>query len=180
MIMKKAILWIAALLLAIGGAAAPGPAQSKLGVVNSQEVLEKSAEGKRVIARLEDTGKQNQSALVKLDEEIRALQTKLSTQNMTLTQEAAALISAELERKTTERKRKGEDFYAGFNALRDHLFGKLQEELLAVIAQIGKEKGFDLIFDLIKSGAGYWNPQIDLTAEVIKRYDASKAAAKQP
>ena len=58
------------------------------------------------------------------------------------------------------------------------MFAKLQEELLGVVAQIGKEKGFNLIFDLGKSGAAYWNPAIDITAEVIKRYDASKAALK--
>jgi Skp family chaperone for outer membrane proteins len=32
-----------------------------------------------------------------------------------------------------------------------------------------------MVFDLARSGAVYWNPANDVTAEVIKRYDASKA-----
>jgi hypothetical protein len=34
-----------------------------------------------------------------------------------------------------------------------------------------------MIFDLAKSGAVYFNPVVDITEEVIKKYDASKAAA---
>jgi outer membrane protein len=168
----------AGILLLLAGTALPGFSQAKLGVINSQEVLEKSTEGKKIVARLQESDRQNQTTMAKLDEEIRGLQSKLSTQSLTLSQEASLQLSADLEKKTTERKRKAEDAYAAFTALRDRLFAKLQEELLGIVAQIGKEKGFDLIFDLGKSGAAYWNPLIDLSAEVIKRYDASKAAMK--
>jgi outer membrane protein len=154
-------------------------AQAKIGYVNSQEVLEKSAEGKRILARLEDAGKQGQAGIAKLDEEIRASQTKLNTQRITMTDDAIMQLSADLERKNTERKRKAEDAYAAMAELRDRLFKKLQDELIAVVEQVGKEKGYDLIFDLFKSGAVYSNPMLDLTAEVIKRYDASKATGKE-
>jgi hypothetical protein len=54
------------------------------------------------------------------------------------------------------------------------LFSKVQSELIAIVEALGKERGFDMIIDLGKSGAIYWTPATDLTAEVIKRYDASK------
>jgi outer membrane protein len=168
----------AGILFLLAGTALPVFSQTKLGIVNSQEVLEKSTEGKRIVARLQESDRQNQTTMARLDEEIRGLQSKLSTQSLTLSQEASLQLSSDLEKKTTERKRKAEDAYAAFTALRDRLFAKLQEELLNIVAQIGKEKGFDLILDLGKSGAAYWSPAIDLTAEVIKRYDASKAAVK--
>ena len=50
--------------------------QIKVGVVNSQEVLEKSAEGKRVMAQIQEKDKKNQDSLAKLDEEIRGLETR--------------------------------------------------------------------------------------------------------
>jgi len=164
--------------LLILAAAAAGYGQIKLGYLNSQEVLEKSVEGKKILARLQEADRQNQAAIVKLDEEIRTLQTKLSTQRITLSEEAAAKNAADLDRRTTERKRKAEDAYADMNELRDRLFKTLQEELIAVVTQIGKEKGYDFIFDLGKSGAVYWNAALDITAEVIRRYDASKPPAK--
>jgi outer membrane protein len=150
----------------------------KVGVINSQEVLEKSAEGKKVLARLQERDKQNQAAITKLDDEIRGLQTKLNTQRLTLTDEAAMQLQSDLDKKNTDRKRMAEDAYTGMQELTGRLFKRVQDELIPIVEAIGKEKGLDVIFDLAKSGAVYWNPAIDLTAEVIKRYDASKAGQK--
>jgi len=150
----------------------------KIGVVNSQEVLEKSLEGKRVLKQLEEKSKKNQDELARLDEEIRKKETKLNTQRLTLTQEALMNLSSDIEKKKTERKRLSEDQYRDFQTFSGRLFTGIQNELLPVIEQIGKEKNFDIILDLGRSGAIYFNPAIDITPEVIKRYDASKATKK--
>ncbi len=149
---------------------------SKIGVINSQEVLERSVEGKRVIARLTEKDKQNQATLTKLDDEIRQLETRLNTQRLTLSEEALYNMNADLQKKQTDRKRVAEDAVRDFQDLQVKLFNKIQSELIPIIEALGKEKGIDLIFDLAKSGAVYFNPAIDLTEEVIKRYDASKAS----
>lgn len=148
----------------------------KYGVINSQMVLERSAEGKRVIAQLQDKDKKGQADLTRLDNEIKALETKLSTQRLTLTEEAALQINSDLERKRTDQKRLSEDAVREIQELQYRLFNKVQGELIPIIEGLGKEKGMDIIFDLTKSGAVYVNPVIDLTEEVIRRYDASKAA----
>ncbi|MBM3284906.1 MAG: OmpH family outer membrane protein [Candidatus Aminicenantes bacterium] len=178
--MKKSSLKILMFLLLFAPAVSLSLAQEspKIGVINSQEVLEKSAEGKKVIARLQERDKANQAALTKLDDEIRQLETRLSTQRLTLSDEALFQMNSDLERKRTERKRLAEDSYRDWQELQLKLFNRVQNELIPIIEQLGKEKGVDLIFDLAKSGAVYFNPVIDLTDEVIKRYDASKAAAK--
>lgn len=149
---------------------------TKIGVVNAQEVLEKSTEGKRVIAQLEDKNMKNQNDIAKLDDEIRNLQTKLNTQRLTLTQEAMMNLNSDIERKQTQRKRFAEDSIREMNELSARLFQKIQNELIPIIQQIGKDMNLDVIFDLSQSGTLYFNPTINLTEEVIKRYDASKAA----
>jgi len=149
---------------------------TKIGVVNANEVLEKSAEGKRIIVQLEDKNKKNQNDIAKLDDEIRNLQTKLNTQRLTLTQEAMMNLNSDIERKQTQRKRFAEDSNREMNELSARLFQKIQNELIPIIQQIGKDMNLDVIFDLSQSGTLYFNPTIDLTEEVIKRYDASKAA----
>jgi outer membrane protein len=148
----------------------------KIGVINSQVVLEKSAEGKRVITQLQEKDKKSQSDLAKLDNEIKQLETKLNTQRLTLTDEAAMQINSDVERKKTDQKRLSEDALREIQELQFRLFNKVQGELIPIIEGLGKEKGMDVIFDLAKSGAVYFNPVIDLTDEVIRRYDASKAA----
>lgn len=148
----------------------------KVGVINSQEVLEKSAEGKRVIARLQEKDKSNQATLTKLDEDIRQLETRINTQRLTLSEEALYNMTADLQRKQTDRKRVAEDATRDFQDLQMKLFNRIQSELIPIIEAMGKEKGIDLVFDLARSGAVYFNPTVDLTEEVIRRYDASKAS----
>ncbi len=150
----------------------------KVGVVNPAEVLEKSVEGKNVIARLQENDKANQTKLTNLDDAIRQLETKFNTQRLTLTQEALMQLSSDLEKKRTERKRFAEDSYREWNDLQNRLFARVQNELIPIIEQLGKEMNLEVIFDLTKSGIIYANPTIDMTAEVIKRYDASKAPKK--
>ena len=177
--MKKAPALAALLLLLLAAAASLTFAQqagSKIGVINSQLVLERSAEGKRVIARLQEKDKSNQAAVDKLDQEINALQTRLNTGRLTLTEEQLYNMNADLNKKQTDRKRIAEDASRDFQDLQVKLFNKVQSELIPIIDQLGKEKGIEVIFDLAKSGAVYFNPAIDVTEEVIKRYDASKAA----
>lgn len=172
-IQKGLILTIfVALLVSVGFA----QQEFKIGVVNSQDVLEKSAEGKKVMAQLQSRDSKAQADIAKLDEDIRTLETRLNTQRLTLTQEALMNMQADLDRKRTERKRFIEDQGSDLNALQISLFGRIQNELLPIIEQIGVEKNLDLIFDLQRSGAIYFNPAIDLTNEVILKYDASKAS----
>jgi outer membrane protein len=148
----------------------------KFGVVNSQDVLERSAEGKRVMSQIQEKDKQNNAQLNALDDEIRNLETRINTQRLTLTNEAMMQLSSDLERKRTERKRLAEDSLREMQEFTGKLFQRIQNELLPIIEQLGKDKNLDIIFDLARSGAIYFNPMIDLTQEVITRYDASKAS----
>ncbi len=151
---------------------------SRVGIVNPMQVMEKSVEGKSILARLEKNSKENQDKLVKMDNQIRDLETRINTQRLTLTQESLMNMSSDLERMRTDRKRFAEDTYREFTQLRDRLFNKVKTELIPIIEQIGKERNMVAIFDLTNSGVIYFTPTIDLTKEIIKKYDASKASKK--
>jgi outer membrane protein len=153
---------------------AQGPA--KIGVVNSQEVLQKSAEGKKVMSQLESKGNENQDRLGKLDEEIRKLENKVNTQRLTLTQEALMNLNSDIDRKKTERNRFVEDARREMAELQGRMFRRIQDELLPIIQKIGEDSNIDVIFDLGNSGIIHFSSVIDLTDEVIKQYDASKAS----
>ena len=48
---------------------------------------------------------------------------------------------------------------------------------MPIIAQIGKEKGYVLIFRKFESGLIYAADEVDITSEIIKRIDAANAGA---
>jgi outer membrane protein len=94
---------------------------------------------------------------------------------MTLNEEAIAQMTTDLDKKQTDRKRLAEDAYSYMDELQKRLFKKVTDELAPLIEQIGKEKGLDIILELQRAGVAWFSPTIDLTADVIKRYDAVKS-----
>ncbi len=165
-----------ALVALVSAGALAAQEAAKLGLVNSQEILDKSMEGKRAFAQLEEADKKYQAEITRLDDQIKQLQNRLTTQRLTLAAAAAAGIQAEVQKKQTDRQRTVEDAARAMQELQFKVLGKIRGELVAVIEQLRKDKGLDLVFDLAKSGAAFASPALDLTAEVIRRYDASKAA----
>ncbi|NPV84264.1 MAG: OmpH family outer membrane protein [Candidatus Aminicenantes bacterium] len=171
------VLLLAVMLIA-GSHLAQAQQALKVGVINSQEILEKSAEGKKAIAQLEEKNRKTQQDLAKLDDQIRQLESRLSTQQLTMTQEAILSLSVDLDRKRTERQRMAEDAQKDMQELTQRLYMRIQSEVMPIINKLWQEKGLDLILDLRESGVLFFSPAVDLTQEVIKRYDASKAPAK--
>jgi outer membrane protein len=160
----------------LAGLALAQEGAGKIGMLNSQEVLEKSVEGKKAIAKLQAADKRLSDQITTLDDQIKQLQGRLSAQRLTLTVEAAAGIQADIQKKQTDRQRAVEDASRSMQELQGQTLSQVQADLIPIIEQVRKDKGLDLIFDLTKSGAVFYNPALDLTAEVIRRYDAIKAA----
>ena len=176
--MRHRLRLIALIAVAAAGLAGLAAAQTagKLGVINSQEILERSAEGKRVQAELQAAEKKHIDDLARLDDQIKQLQNRLSTQRLTLTVEAAAGLQADIQRKQTERQRAAEDAARAMRELQGRTMERIQNELIPLIEQARKDLGLELMFDLAKPGVVYFDPALDVTAEIIKRYDAMKAA----
>jgi len=148
---------------------------SKVGVINSQKVFQTSEEGKKAVSQLKQKEESIKQELGKIDERIQNLQTKLNTQRLTLTDEAVMQITSDLERASTERKRNEEDSAKEYQMLVQRLWQKVRIEVVPIIEQYAKEKGFDIVLDLSAGGITYFNQTIDVTDAVIQRYNESKS-----
>ena len=150
----------------------------KIGLVNSQKAFETSDAGKKVVSQLMDRQQKIRNDMAKLDGEIQSLETKYNTQKLTLSPEAAMKMEDEINKKMTERKRYEEDATRDYQQLRANLFNRIQNEMIPIIQATAKERGLDIVLDMAESGAVYFNPAVDITDEVIKKYNAAKAPAK--
>lgn len=159
-------------------AAAAGYAQqaSKIAIINSQQAFETSVEGKKALTQMQDRENKIKADIQKLDDSIRLLENKLTTGRLTMTNEALAGIQSDIDKKTTERKRYEEDATREGNQFANNLIQKIRAEMVAVIEALAKEKGYDLVLDMITSGVVTSSPTIDITSEVVRRYDQARAA----
>jgi Skp family chaperone for outer membrane proteins len=149
---------------------------SKVAIINSQKAFETCAEGKKALAQMQDRDTKIKNDIQKLDDAIRLLENKLSTGRLTMTNEALAGIQSDIEKKSTERKRYEEDATRDGQAFANNLINKIRGEMVVVIENLAKERGLDLVLDAMSSGVVTASPTIDITDEVIRRYDQSKAA----
>ena len=149
--------------------------QSRVAVINSEKTLQYSEEGKKAIAQLVEKEKKINVELGKIDEQILTLETRLNRQKLTLTFETQQKLALDLDNLRIKRKRVEEDSIKEFQQLKFELYSKIRKEVLPIIDSVAKEKEFSLVLDLSTSGVLYFEPAFDITDEVIKKYNASKA-----
>ncbi len=148
----------------------------KIATINSQKAFETCVEGKKILAQMQDRENKIKSDIQKQEDAIRLLENKLSTGRLTMTNEALLGIQADIDKKTTERKRYEEDAARDATQFSQNLAQRIRVEMLAIIEALAKERGLDLVLDELQSGVVTKSPAIDITDEVIRRYDQSKAA----
>jgi Skp family chaperone for outer membrane proteins len=149
-----------------------------VGVIDSAKVMQTSAEGKKAMFSLKQKDQQINDALSKMDNQARELELKLSSQKLVLSLEAQQQMTYDLEQLRTKRKRAEEDYTKEYRQLEFSLVTKIRNEVFPIIETVAKEKNFRLVLDLSVTGAAYVDPVIDITDEVIQRYDEAKSTAK--
>ncbi len=175
---------LAALALAL--AAAPAArAEVKLGYVDFQRAIKEVEEGKATGALLKKDADEKQKQLNGRMEELKRLQEDLQKQAQILTPEARAAKAAEVERKTMETQEIYMKLQQELSAKERDAMRPLADKLTAVTREIAEADGFTMIFDRESAGLVYAPAALDLTNELIRKFNAkfpagAKAAAPKP
>lgn len=142
----------------------------KIGVVNAQDILQKTKKGAEIQARLEKLQQGKQQKLQTLQEEIKKLEKDVLSP--ALNDETREKKSVELQNKQKDLKRYIEDARNEIQRESQKELVELEKSVMPLIDQIGKSKGFTIVFDITRPGIVYFDPAIDITEEVIKAFDA--------
>jgi outer membrane protein len=151
--------------------------QVKIGVINSDKIMQESKRGKRALVKLENMNKSKQQGIQTLQNEIVKLRKDLGSP--ALNANTRQNKSQQLEDKQIKLQRLVNDAKTEMQREMQKEFLAVNNEFIPIIHQIGKSKGFTLILDLNNSGVLYFDNSIDITADVIKEADA-KLTSKQP
>ncbi len=143
----------------------------KIGIVDIQYVLEKSDAGREAIAELKKEGKVLKQKLDKKKKEIDKLRQQLERQRLMLTQEAQLDKELQYKQKVQEFK----TLYATYQQKMQIRERQLREPIIKalnnVLQKYGKEHHFTIILDKRNSGVIYFNKKIDITKEVIIKFN---------
>lgn len=164
--------------LALAAAAAPaaGQAAVKIAVIDVERILLESERGKAALQEIDALRKQMQQQSEAMQKEIADLQTRLNEGRLSLAQEKLAELQKELEDKVIAHRRFGDDATRELTKKRDQVLDQIEQSVFPVINQIGKEGGYTLIFNKFNSGLVYADEAVDITAQVIARYNQTPPA----
>lgn len=163
--MKKTLIFVLTVLLMSVFAYS----QVKIGVINAQEIIAKTKRGVAIQKKLEALQKQKTTELQTLQDEIKKLEKDLLSP--ALNNETRERKSVDLQTKRTTLKRKYEDAQRDFQRESGKELAELEKQLIPLIENIGKSKGYTLIFDRARSGIVYLDGSVDITEEVVKVID---------
>ena len=162
---------VAALVLA---AALPAAAQSRVAVIDVQRVVAESDPGKEAIQKLKVISDAKVQEGQTLQQEMATLQEQFNKQRFTVSEQRLAEMTKELEDKNIAIRRFEDDAKRELEEARRRELGGLEERILPIINQIGQEEGITVIFNKFQSGLVYADEAVDITDDVIRRFNTAQ------
>jgi outer membrane protein len=155
----------------------PFPEGAKIAFVNIPRIAAESVEGKTSTGRVTALRDKKLAELAAKNKQVETAQAKLNSGGL-LSDEARAATQKEIDKLNVEIQRMQQDAEAEMQDLQQQLQLDFQRKIGPIITQVAVEKGLHLL--LPDSSLVWWEPGLDLTSEIIKRFDAATAGAKPP
>jgi len=145
----------------------------KIGVVDVQQVLNQSQRGQAVKQKLEQERLGRQKDLDVRQQELVKLQAEYEKQAPVLSEQAKREKKEAVERRFRDSRRVAEDANRDFEKKVREAEMETTREIFAVIQEYGKDQGFSVVLE--RSSIIFGAPAVDVTADIIKRYDGKAA-----
>jgi outer membrane protein len=157
----------------------PFPEGAKIAFMNIPRIAAESAEGKASTAKVNALREKKLAELNGKNKALETAQQKLNSGGV-LSEEARATTQKEVERLQVEIQRLQQDAEAEMQDLQQQLQLEFQRKLSPVIQQVAVEKGLHILLSQTDAGLVWAEPGLDLTSDIIKRFDAATTGAKPP
>jgi outer membrane protein len=148
----------------------------KIGYVDLQRAIGETDDGKKAKANLKKVFDQKQKELDEQQEELKKAIQDLDKKRTLLPPEKVREKEAELQ----ERMQKVQQTYVrhqqDLQGKEQEAMGKILERMNKIIAKIAVGENFTLIMDKTQGGLVYAKPHLDLTNELIRRYNSGEGA----
>ena len=157
----------------------PFPEGAKVAYIDIQRIANQSAEGKAATAKVQALVQKKQAETNEKTKQIQADQQKLQSGMSVMSDQARAELEKKIERQNIELQRLTQDAQQEVQDLQQTLQNEFQRKLMPIVQQVAQDKGLHLLFSAADAGIVWADPGLDITADVIKQFDAG-AATKPP
>lgn len=143
---------------------------TRVAVIDIDRVAQESARGQAMFAELQTMQEEILRGRQTREQELRDLNNR--AQSQLLSAEARADLTRDIERKNTDLQRWLEDQQRAFNEKQTTGFGALEADLGPVVEEVAREQNIQLILRVTPGLTFIMDPALDISAEVIERFNA--------
>lgn len=160
----------------------PFPEGAKIAFVVLQRVVAESNEGKQASARVQALQQKKVVELNERQKTAQSLQERLDKSGAVMSDAARADLTKQVERAQLDLQRATQDAQADVQELQQQLQDEFQRRIAPIIEAVGKERGLHYIFNGPDSGLVWADAALDITADVIIKFDQAtkQAPAAKP
>jgi outer membrane protein len=187
--MKRLVISVLAASLAAVTASAQTQAAAapvRIAVIDVERLVRDSALGKEAFNRVKKVSDDKKSEADRLQKDLRDLEQKLADQGQALSDEKREQLQKQYQEKAIDFKSFQEKASRDLDQAQKKELADLERRVFPVISQLGKERGYTLIFNKFQSGLVFADETADITEDVLKRFNttvavpAPAAASKAP
>jgi len=157
----------------------PFPEGAKFAFVDIQVIASNSSEGKAATAKLDELRKKKNTELQSKATALKGMQDKLQAGGTVLSDSARAQLQKDIEKGQRDLEYAQQDAQTEVQDMTNQLQEEFQTKLNPILEQIRADKGLLMIFSSRDAGIVAADMGLDLSDEVIKRFDATKTAPKK-
>jgi outer membrane protein len=150
----------------------PALAQVNIAVVDFQKASQTVKEGQQIQADLKTMQQGQQSRLQDKEKQFKGMVEEFQKQEMILSEDAKQQKQRELQLAQQELQQAAMAAQSEFSQAYEAKAGALFTKLKTVCEGIGSEQGYTLILEVSQGGVVYSGTAVDITDELVKRYDA--------
>ena len=167
--------WVAAMtvLLLVGGCASgsSAPASARLGVVDSQKVLNETDAGKKAMGSLNSFMKNRQSLIELEEKELKRMEDDLIKQASVLSANAKKDREDQLRRRAMEFQQKVNEMNREVQEKQKEVLEAFREKVEKVVAKVAQHMGLLVVIEKGRAGSTVYNDSsLDLSAKVIEEF----------
>jgi outer membrane protein len=169
-----ALLCVAPIAKAQGGAPQGTANSNKIAVVRVLEAITACAEGKQANAEIQSRFAPRTAEIDGINKQIEDLQKKAQAGANTLSEEEKSRMQRQGELLSRKLQRTQDDVQDEFNAAKADVLDRLGKKMLDVVNRFATENGYGVVIDASNQQAMtvlYASKQVDITDEVVKLYD---------
>ena len=160
--------------------ATPSAADLKLGYVDLERALNEVDEGRSAKALLKKDFDEKQKELDRKQEELKRMRADLDKQAVVMADQARREKEEEFQRKALETQGRFIELQKELSGREREMTRGIFDKMGAIIREIAEAEGFTMVFEKSNAGLLYAPPALDLTNELVRKYNARNKAGAAP